>query len=86
VSETSDVFAYFSMNESEYFNFLEKTEGKTITAKLNNLPEVELILPNGQTYQHKGKYIPSQDKSIHRPAPFNLSNFSKQGETVEQWQ
>ncbi len=55
VSETSDVFAYFSMNESEYFNFLEKTEGKTITAKLNNLPEVELILPNGQTYQHKGK-------------------------------
>jgi len=55
VSETKDVYAYFSMNESEYFDFLEKTEGKNIAAKLKNLPPVELILPNGQPYAHKGK-------------------------------
>ncbi len=55
VSEDNEVFAYFSMNEKEYFNFLEKIEGKTLKDKLKNLPEVELKLANGATYQHKGK-------------------------------
>lgn len=55
VSETGDVYAYFSMSESEYLNFLSDTEGKTIQEKLKNLPEVELILANGETYPEKGK-------------------------------
>lgn len=55
VSEDSEVFAYFSMNEKEYFSFLEKIEGNTLKEKLNHLPEVELKLVNGTTYQHKGK-------------------------------
>lgn len=55
VSETEEVYAYFSMNESEYFDFLNQTPGETVKQKLINLPEVELILPNGQTYNKKGK-------------------------------
>lgn len=55
VSETGEVYAYFSMNESEYLNFLENAEGKTVKDKLNNLPQVDLILANGQTYSEKGK-------------------------------
>jgi membrane fusion protein (multidrug efflux system) len=55
VSDDSEVYAYFSMNEKEYFNFLEKIEGNSIKEKLQHLPEVQLVLANGQTYTHSGK-------------------------------
>lgn len=55
VSETSEVYAYFSMNEAEYLNFLDETPGKAVKDKLNNLPLVGLILANGQEYSEKGK-------------------------------
>lgn len=55
VSQTNEVYAYFSMNEGEYLDFLEDAEGKTVKEKLNHLPEVDLILANGQTYPEKGK-------------------------------
>lgn len=55
VSEVGEVFAYFSMNEREYFDFLEETEGKNVSEKLKNIPDVELVLANGQLYNEKGK-------------------------------
>lgn len=55
VSEVGEVYAYFSMNEAEYLDFLSDTEGKTVQDKLNQMPEVELILANGQPYAEKGK-------------------------------
>lgn len=55
VSDTRELFAYFSMNESEYLTFLEKTPGKNITEKLKNIPKVELMLANGSMYSEKGE-------------------------------
>lgn len=55
VSETSEVYAYFSMNEAEYLDFLNNTSGKTVKDKLNNLPLVDLKLANGQIFNEKGK-------------------------------
>ncbi|RLZ09118.1 efflux RND transporter periplasmic adaptor subunit [Faecalibacter macacae] len=55
VSNTSSVYAYFSMNEKEYLNFISKTEGATLQQKLNNIPPVELVLANGEVYPEKGK-------------------------------
>lgn len=55
VSETGEVYAYFSMNEREYLDFLSDTEGKTVQEKLKNIPEVELIMANDETYPEKGK-------------------------------
>lgn len=54
VSETSSVYAYFSMNEKEYLDFLERTPGASVKEKLKNIPPVELVLANGQTYPEKG--------------------------------
>lgn len=54
VSETSEVYAYFSMNEAEYLDFLDKTPGATLTEKLKNIPPVTLVLANDQEYNHKG--------------------------------
>ncbi|MBU4539304.1 MAG: efflux RND transporter periplasmic adaptor subunit [Weeksellaceae bacterium] len=55
VSDTSTVFAYFSMNEKEYLNFLEDSVGATVPEKLRNMPMVELELVNGSKYPEKGK-------------------------------
>ena len=55
VSDDSELVAYFSMNEKEYFNFLEKIEGANLKDKLNNLPAVKLALANGTTYPKEGK-------------------------------
>jgi len=55
VSDIKQLYAYFSMNESEYLNFLQKTPGTTIADKLKNAPAVSLILANGEFYPEKGK-------------------------------
>lgn len=55
VSDTSGIFAYFSMNEKEYLNFLEDSFGATVPEKLRNMPMVELELANGSNYPEKGK-------------------------------
>lgn len=55
VSDDSEMYAYFSMNEKEYFDFLEKIEGATVKDKLKNLPKVNLRLANGQIYNQQGQ-------------------------------
>lgn len=55
VSEINEVYAYFSMNEAEYLDFLDQTPEKTVKDKIANLPPVELKLANGQIYSEKGK-------------------------------
>lgn len=54
VSDTSELFVYFSMNEKEYLDFLKNTEGATVPEKLRNMPPVELVLANGEVYGEKG--------------------------------
>ncbi|MFY1046358.1 efflux RND transporter periplasmic adaptor subunit [Chryseobacterium sp. GP-SGM7] len=55
ISDTSEIFAYFSMNEKEYFDFLEKSVGASVPEKIKNLPMVELQLANGSIYPEKGR-------------------------------
>ena len=54
VSETSEVFAYFSMNESDYLDFLQSVEGTTLEAKIAHFPKVKLQLANGKEYEEEG--------------------------------
>ena len=55
ISDTSEIFAYFSMNEKEYFDFHEKSPGSSMPEKIKNLPMVELQLANGSLYPEKGR-------------------------------
>jgi len=55
VSATKDVYAFFSINEKEYMNFLSTARGKTKEEKIKNLPPVLLQLANGELYSEKGK-------------------------------
>ncbi|MCT8339254.1 efflux RND transporter periplasmic adaptor subunit [Luteirhabdus pelagi] len=54
VSDISKVYVYFSLNEKEYLDFIQNTEGESLDAKIKNLPKVELVLANGETYPHEG--------------------------------
>lgn len=55
VADISSVYAYFSMNEKEYFKFLNNAPGTSLNEKIKNLPAVELQLADGSIYAEKGK-------------------------------
>ena len=55
VADIDEVYAYFSMNERDYLNYLQTAAGRTLAEKVKNLPPVELQLVNGQLYEEKGK-------------------------------
>ena len=55
VSDIDEVYAFFSMNERDYLDFLQNAEGETRQDKINNFPPVELQLVNGQIYEEKGE-------------------------------
>ena len=54
VADVNKIYAFFSMNEKEYLDFLEKNEGETLEQKIKNLPKVRLILANGGLYDQEG--------------------------------
>lgn len=55
VSDTEEIYVYFSMNESKYLDFLQQTKGETLKEKLSNIPTVQLVLANGAIYPQQGK-------------------------------
>lgn len=54
VSDIDEVYAFFSMNERDYLNFIRTTEGESISEKVKNFPPVQLELVNGEIYEHEG--------------------------------
>ena len=55
VSDISKVYAYFSLNESDYLNFLQNNKGETVEERISNMPKVQLKLANGTIYNEEGK-------------------------------
>ena len=55
LSETKDVYAYFSLSENDFLRFKNQFAGNTIEEKIKGLPPVELMLADGSIYPQKGK-------------------------------
>ena len=53
VSDDSSVYAYFSMAENQMLDMLQQYG--SLNNAIKQMPEVELIMSNGQTYEHTGK-------------------------------
>lgn len=53
VADNSHIRAYFSMSETVLMDYL--SEYKTMEATVNQMPEVKLLLPNGQFYNQTGR-------------------------------
>lgn len=55
VANTTNVYVYFSLNEKDLLNLLERLEGNTQAEKIKNLPNVTLVLADGTIFPEKGK-------------------------------
>lgn len=55
VSNTSKVYAYFSLNEKQLLDFSKTYKGNTLTQQMKNIPAVSLILADGTVYAQNGK-------------------------------
>lgn len=55
LSQVDQVYAYFSMPESEILKINESREGNTLLQKLQTFKAVGLQMANGKLYEHSGK-------------------------------
>jgi membrane fusion protein, multidrug efflux system len=55
LSDVHEVFAYFSLSETDFINFKAQYAGSTIGDKIKNLPPVSLILADNNPYTQLGK-------------------------------
>ncbi|AQX06003.1 efflux transporter periplasmic adaptor subunit [Elizabethkingia meningoseptica] len=55
VSNIGSIYAYFSANEKDVLEFLKHSTGATVTEKLKNAPNVNLVLSDGSEYSEKGR-------------------------------
>lgn len=80
VSEISQVYAFFSFNEAQYIDHLQRYEGTTKAERIQNSPDLSLILANGKVYAEKGRIQTSSGQinqstgTIQIRAAFNNPN------------
>lgn len=55
VSNITDIYAYFSMNEKQLLEFIRNTKGTDFNQKVAHFPAVSLMLSDGSIYPEKGK-------------------------------
>jgi membrane fusion protein (multidrug efflux system) len=55
VANTTNVIAYFSMNEKDLFEFMRIWNGNSQAEKIKNMPLVKLLLSDGSEYEEKGR-------------------------------
>lgn len=55
LSETKEVYAYFSLSENDFIQFKNQFTGNTIEEKIKQLPPIELVLADNSLYPEKGK-------------------------------
>ncbi len=55
LSDIKQVYAYFSLSESDFLRFKNQYPGNTVEEKIKKMPAVELILADGTVYPQKGK-------------------------------
>src|SRR5699024_8061035 len=54
ITKTENVYAFFTMNERDYLNFIQTTEGENLSEKIKKFPKVKLKMVNGSIYEEEG--------------------------------
>ncbi|WP_018614719.1 efflux RND transporter periplasmic adaptor subunit [Segetibacter koreensis] len=55
LSDVHEVYAYFSLGESDFIRFKSQYQGNTLNDKLKKLPPVSLLLADNTLYPQKGR-------------------------------
>ncbi len=86
ISNTSSMYAYFSMNEKEFLSLIKDRKGKNLQEKLSHVPGVALILADNTLYNIPGKIetasglVDQQTGSVNIRATFpNTDGFLQSG-------
>lgn len=89
VSNITNIYAYFSINEKQGLEFLRNTKGATESERLASIPPVSLILADGTVFSQKGKIgaasglINTQTGSVSVratfPNPYNIIRSGSSG-------
>jgi len=80
VSNISQIYCYFSINEKQELDFFASAKGNTIQEKLSTLPPAMLVLANGSIFSHRGKiesasgFINAQTGAVNLRAVFANPN------------
>lgn len=72
VTDIKQVYAFFSMNEADYLDFLQQTDGKNVEEKIANFPKVSLILANGESYSETGSIQTSSGQVNQKTGTVNF--------------
>ena len=56
VSQINPIWCYFPISEQNYWEFADRLKEMMMVPEDKRPEKVELILPNGSVYQHKGKF------------------------------
>lgn len=54
LSNTGNIYAYFSLTEKQVLGMMQRLPGTTMTEKISHIPPLTLVLANGSTYPVKG--------------------------------
>lgn len=55
VSQIDEVYAFFSFNEAQYIDHLQRSKGQNKAERIKNSPDLTLVLANGKEYSEKGR-------------------------------
>jgi membrane fusion protein, multidrug efflux system len=55
VANTTNIIAYFSMNEKDLYEFMRNWPGSSQAEKIKKMPNVKLILSDGSEYEQAGR-------------------------------
>jgi len=55
LSEIQDIYAYFSMSETDFLEFKAQFAGNTLEDKIRSVPPVDLVLADDSRYEQKGR-------------------------------
>jgi membrane fusion protein (multidrug efflux system) len=55
LSDVGQLYAYFSVSETDFLQFTEQTPGSSLDEKIRQFPPVELLLANNRPYGEKGR-------------------------------
>ncbi|RYF25916.1 MAG: efflux RND transporter periplasmic adaptor subunit, partial [Flavobacteriales bacterium] len=55
LSDVHEIYAYFSLAETEFINFNNKYQGNSVADRIKHLPPVSLVLADGEVYPIQGK-------------------------------
>ncbi len=76
VSDISTIYAYFSISEKQQLDIVAEIEGKTFQEKIAKIPEVNMVLSNGDLYTHPGKIQTFSGQVNTQTGAFNVrANF-----------